>query len=122
MAGRCCHRNASYALAYALTDSSPDSELAKAAREGRLKTREDYEREVRRMLGRRDRWAIIDEAVQAAISTPAYDLPIRSSVLPRFFRLPKALKVFKDDSRFGAGRHEPAVSRLIEEAICWSTS
>ena len=43
-------RDASYALAYALTDSSPDEELAKAAREGRLNTREDYEREVRRML------------------------------------------------------------------------
>ena len=111
-------RNASYALAYALTDSSPDSELAKAAREGRLKTREDYEREVRRMLKRRDRWAIIDEAVQAANINPSLtDQPIRKLRFFRdFFGYPKALKVFKDDSRFGAGRHEPAVSRLIEEA------
>ena len=111
-------RNASYALAYALTDSSPDSELAKAAREGRLKTREDYEREVRRMLKRRDRWAIIDEAVQAANINPSVtDQPIRKLRFFRdFFGYPKALKVFKDDSRFGAGRHEPAVSRLIEEA------
>ena len=110
-------RDASYALAYALTDSSPDSELAKAAREGRLKTREDYEREVRRMLKLRDRWTIIDEAVQAANINPSVtDQPIRKLRFFRdFFGYPKALKVFKDDSRFGAGRHEPAVSRLIEE-------
>lgn len=34
-------RDASYAIAYALTDSSPDEELVKAAREGKLQTRED---------------------------------------------------------------------------------
>ena len=111
-------RDASYALAYALTDSSPDAELAKAAKEGRLETRADYEREVRRMLERRDRWTIIDEAVQAANINPSVtNQPIRKLRFIRdFFGYPKALKVFKDDHRFGAGRHEPAVSRLIEEA------
>lgn len=111
-------RDASYALAYALTDSSPDEELAKAAQEGRLNSREDYEREVRRMLQRRDRWTIIDEAVQAANINPSVtNQPIRKLRFFRdFFGYPKALKVFKDDSRFGAGRHEQAVSRLIEEA------
>ena len=70
------------------------------------------------MLKRRDRWAIIDEAVQAANINPSMtDQPIRKLRFFRdFFGYPKALKVFKDDSRFGAGRHEPAVSRLIEEA------
>lgn len=111
-------RDASYALAYALTDSSPDNELAKAAREGRLNTREDYAREVRRMLQQRDRWTIIDEAVQAANINPSVtNQPIRKLRFFReFFGYPKALKIFKDDSRFGAGRHEQAVSRLIEEA------
>lgn len=111
-------RDASYALAYALTDSSPDEELAKAAREGRLNTREDYEREVQRMLKLRDRWTIIDEAVQAANLNPSVtNQPIRKLRFFReFFGYPKALMVFKDDSRFGAGRHEQAVSRLIEEA------
>ena len=110
--------DASYALAYALTDSSPDAELAKAVREGQLETREDYEREVRRMLKRRDRWNIVDEAVQAANINPSLtNQPIRKLRFFRdFFGYPKALKVFKDDSRFGAGRHEPTVSRLIEEA------
>ena len=111
-------RDASYALAYALTDSSPDSELTKSVEEGRLKTRGDYEREVRRMLKRRDQWTIIDEAVQAANINPSVtDQPIRKLRFFRdFFGYPKAIKVFKDDSRFGAGRHEPTVSRLIEEA------
>ena len=110
--------DASYALAYALTDSSPDVELKQAALTGRLLTREDYEREVRRMLQRRDRWTIIDEAVQAANLNPSVtNQPVRKLRFFReFFGYPKAIKVFKDDSRFGAGRHEPAVSRLIEEA------
>lgn len=111
-------RDASYALAYALTDSSPDEELVRAAEEGRLNSREDYDREVRRMLGRRDQWNIIDEGVQAANINPSVtNQPIRKLRFFRdFFGYPKALKVFKDDSRFGAGRHEPTVSRLIEEA------
>ena len=111
-------RDASYALAYALTDSSPDEELAKAVQDGRLKTREDYEREIRRMLEPRDRWTIIDEGVQAANLNPSVtNQPIRKLRFFRdFFGYSKALKVFKDDSRFGAGRHEQAVSRLIEEA------
>ncbi|MFT5127489.1 MAG: mono/diheme cytochrome c family protein, partial [Rhodothermales bacterium] len=111
-------RDASYALAYALTDSSPDAELTQAASAGKLSTRQDYEREVRRMLRRRDQWTIIDEAVQAAnINSSVTNQPIRKLRFFRdFFGYPKAMKVFKDDHRFGAGRHEPAVSRLIDEA------
>ncbi|MDB4537928.1 DUF1588 domain-containing protein, partial [Akkermansiaceae bacterium] len=111
-------RDASYALAYALTDSSPDAELVKAAEEGRLNTREDYEREVRRMLKRRDQWTIIDEGVQAANLNPSVtNQPIRKLRFFRdFFGYSKAMKVFKDDHRFGAGRHDQAVSRVVEEA------
>jgi len=111
-------RNASYALAYALTDDGPDETLAKAAQEGKLDSRKDYEREVRRLLGIRDKWNVIDENVQAANLNPSVtNQPIRKLRFFReFFGYPKAQKVFKDDSRFGAGRHEQAVSRLIEEA------
>ena len=111
-------REASYALAYALTDASPDEELVNAVEEGRLSTREDYEREIRRMLKRRDQWTIIDEAVQAAnLNSSVTNQPIRKLRFFReFFGYPKAQEVFKDDSRFGAGRHEQAVSRLIDEA------
>ena len=111
-------RNASYALAYALTDDGPDEALTKAAQEGKLESRKDYEREVRRLLGIREKWNIIDENVQAANLNPSVtNQPIRKLRFFReFFGYPKAQSVFKDDSRFGAGRHEQAVSRLIEEA------
>ena len=111
-------RNASYALAYALTDASPDETLFQAAEEGRLNSRKDYEREVRRILSRRDQWCIIDENVQAAnLNASVTNQPIRKLRFFReFFGYPKAQDVFKDDSRFGAGRHEHAVSRLIDEA------
>ena len=111
-------RNASYALAYALTDEGPDERLAKAAQEGKLDSRKDYEREVRRLLGIRDKWNVIDENVQAANLNPSVtNQPIRKLRFFReFFGYPKAQSVFKDDSRFGAGRHDQAVSRLIEEA------
>lgn len=46
-------RDAAYSIAYALTDSSPDPELLEAAENGRLETREDYEREVLRLLNKR---------------------------------------------------------------------
>lgn len=110
--------DASYALAYALTDSSPDPELAKASAEGRLNTREDYEREIRRMLARRDVWTIVDESVQSAnLNASVTNQPIRKLRFFRdFFGYPKAMEVFKDDVRFGAGRHDAAVSRLIDEA------
>ena len=110
-------RDASYALAYALSDASPDEELVKAVKEGRLSSREDFEREVRRMLNRRDQWYIIDENIQAAnLNASATNQPIRKLRFFReFFGYPKAQEVFKDDSRFGAGRHEQAVSRLIDE-------
>jgi hypothetical protein len=111
-------RDASYALSYALTDSSPDAELVKAVKEGRLNTREDYEREVRRMLKKRDVWTIIDEGVQSAnLNASVTNQPIRKLRFFReFFGYPKAMSVFKDDVRFGAGPHEPALSRLIDEA------
>lgn len=110
--------DASYALAYALTDSSPDAELAKAAAEGRINTRADYEREVRRMLARRDIWTIIDESVQALnLNASVTNQPIRKLRFFRdFFGYPKATEVFKDDSRFGAGSNEQAASRLVDEA------
>lgn len=43
-------REASYALAYALTDNIPDAQLISAAQSGKLNSKADYEREVLRML------------------------------------------------------------------------
>ena len=111
-------RDASYALSFALTDSSPDAELVTAVIEGRLQTRDDYRREVTRMLQRRDQYYVIDETVQkGSFNSSITNTPIRKLRFFReFFGYPAAMKVFKDDARFGAGRHESAVSRLVDEA------
>ena len=111
-------RDASYALAYALTDSTPDAALVAAAKEGRLSTRQDYHREVIRMLKRRDRYYVIDESVQkAGFNSSISNLPIRKLRFFReFFGYTKAMTLFKDDARFGAGRYDNAKGRLVDEA------
>lgn len=112
-------RDASYAIAYALTDSAPDEELAKAATQGRLNTREDYEREVRRMLAERDQYYLIDEAIKADRGPgPASltNMPIRELRFFReFFGYPKMMQIFKDDKRFG-GHYRASRHRLLAEA------
>jgi len=110
-------RAAGYALAYALTDSSPDEELAKAAEEGRLNTRADYEREVRRMLARRDVITIIDETVDGEDFPNFTRMPIRELRFFReFFGYDKVLSIFKDAKRFGAGYNSWIQKRVILEA------
>ncbi|BCX47774.1 hypothetical protein HAHE_16820 [Haloferula helveola] len=111
-------RDASYAIAYALTDQSPDEELVAAAREGRLSTREDYEREIRRMLARRDVHTLIDPVLEDKNwNENTTDLPIRELRFFReFFGYPKALKIFKDEKRFGGDRLDQSTNRLVSEA------
>lgn len=111
-------RDASYALAYALTDSSPDKELVAAVNSGKLKTREDYRHEVIRMLKRRDQYYVIDETVQKnGFNSSITNTPIRKLRFFReFFGYPKALTIFKDDARFGAGRYDNVKGRLVDEA------
>lgn len=110
-------RDASYAIAYALTDSSPDETLVKAAEEGRLNTRADYEREVKRLLAQRDRYYLIDDAVhgeQNAFSIT--NMPVRELRFFReFFAYPKMMSLFKDDKRFG-GTYGRSTSRIVGEA------
>lgn len=111
-------RDASYAIAYALTDSSPDAELARAAAEGRLNTREDYEREVRRLLSQRDRYYMVDESVGGKGNDLANftNMPIRELRFFReFFGYPKMLSIFKDRKRFG-GDYELSKRRFVAEA------
>ncbi|MBT8038506.1 MAG: DUF1588 domain-containing protein [Verrucomicrobiae bacterium] len=110
-------RDASYALAYAITDSSPDQELVKAVKEGRLNTREDYKRQIMRMLKKRDQYYVIDEGVQRLHHTASItNLPIRKLRFFReFFGYPKMLPIFKDNKRFG-GNYDMAKGRLVGEA------
>ena len=92
-------RDASYAIAYALTDSVPDSQLVKAVKEGRLNTREDYKREVLRILKSKSDKTIVDSNLgQAGMYTT--DMPIRKLRFFReFFGYDNALDVFKDEKR-----------------------
>jgi hypothetical protein len=110
-------RDASYALAYALTDSSPDKELAAAASSRKLNTREDYRREVERMLKIRSQYYVIDEAVERiGLNDSFTNIPIRKLRFFReFFGYPGLLPIFKDDKRFG-GSYTDASARLVSEA------
>ncbi len=89
-----------FALAYALTDSPPDDELRKAVEAGKLSTKEDVEREVRRMLeiDLREYWPYeINHTFQSH-----YDQCPNPRIL-RFFReffgYEKVFDVFKDEER-----------------------
>jgi hypothetical protein len=111
-------RDASYAIAYALTDQSPDAELVAATTSGRLNTREDYQREVERILAKRDVRSLIDPILEdkhwAENST---HMPIRELRFFReFFGYPKALEIFKDEKRFGGDRLDQATNRVVNEA------
>jgi len=110
-------RDASYAIAYALTDSSPDQQLVDAAASGRLNTREDYRREVLQVLKNRSQYYVIDEAVQRLQLTASItNTPVRKLRFFReFFGYPKMLPIFKDNKRFG-GNYDNAKGRLVGEA------
>ena len=112
-------RDASYALSYALTDSSPDDELVAAVKRGELRTREDYRREVVRMLNKRDQYYVIDETVQkSGFNSSITNTPIRKLRFFReFFGYVKAMTMFKDDARFSNGAsYDNVKGRLVDEA------
>lgn len=110
-------RDASYAIAYALTDSGPDKELLAAANSGKLVTREDYKREVTRILKSRNQYYLIDEAVERIGGADSFtNMPIRKMRFFReFFGYPNMLPIFKDNKRFG-GDYTNTVGRLVSEA------
>jgi hypothetical protein len=111
-------RDAAYALAYALTDQSPDQELVLAAQSGKLSTREDYKREVQRLLKKRDTHYLIDPILaDKNYQDNTTDTAIRKLRFFReFFGYPAALTIFKDEKRFGGDRLDDATCRLVNEA------
>jgi hypothetical protein len=110
-------RDASYAIAYALTDQSPDDELVQAAASGKLSTRDDYKREVTRILKRRDVYYLIDPILaDKNYRDNTTDTAIRKLRFFReFFGYPAAITIFKDEKRFGGDRLGNATSRLLSE-------
>jgi hypothetical protein len=109
-------RDASYSIAYALTDNAPDEQLVKAAQEGKLNTRADYKREIQRLLKDRSHFYIIDNKINSVTGVSNItDLPIRKLRFFReFFGYYSALEVFKDVHRYG-GKFGSSRERLIAE-------
>ncbi|MFN3167300.1 MAG: DUF1588 domain-containing protein [Phycisphaeraceae bacterium] len=88
-----------YAIGFAILDAGPDTELIAAAEQGRLETRADVEREVRRLLA-------IEEDPRNRIyqmDHRLWEFKPKKARLLRFFReyfgYTAAVDVFKDDTR-----------------------
>jgi len=94
-------REASFAIAYALGDRGPDAMLIKAANEGRLVTREDYRREVSRLLADQDYFrGPVDPSLNGKhIQSHITSHPKLVRFFREFFGYTGAIKVFKDSPR-----------------------
>lgn len=90
-----------YAVAYALTDSPPDGELRKALNEGRLSTKEDVAREVRRILSVSTRryWSHELTTHQSEGYVNGCPNPRVLRFFREFFGYKQVFDVFKDKSR-----------------------
>ncbi len=100
---------AAEAISYALGDRRPDAELRKAAAEGRLVTREDYAREVQRLLDDPDHFrGQIDPSLNGKhYSSNVTSHPKLIRFFREFFGYPGATKVFKDPPRSGGVYRNP---------------
>lgn len=96
-------REASYAIAYALSDKKPDDALVKAAAEGHLNNKKDYEREVRRLLSGNTLEGVIDPTLgdkdDGYSGTNYSSQPKLVRFFREFFGYPLATRVFKDTER-----------------------
>jgi hypothetical protein len=96
-------REASYAIAYAVSDLVPDEELVKAVRAGRLITKDDYRREVTRLLN--DKKTFYDEIDPTLNGIHLRSHKVTHPKITRFFReffgYPASVKLFKDVMRSG---------------------
>lgn len=94
-------REGAYAISYALGDRKPDAKLLEAAENGKLESREDYHREVTRLLADQEYYK---GSVDPAFTTGKVTSHITSHPrIVRFFRdffgYSMAIKVFKDSER-----------------------
>lgn len=117
-------REATYAIAYALGDRDPDEQLIKAAAEGRLNTKEDYHREVTRLLADKNYYKDkIDPTIEGK-QTKSIEVshPRLIHFFRDFFGYTNALRVFKDSPRSGGFYINPnrgdtqTPGRLVTEA------
>jgi hypothetical protein len=93
-------REIAYAVAYALTDSRPDEELVNAVEEGQLSSREDVEREGRRILraSTKGYWDYeINHTFEQHVEACPNPRVLR--FFREFFGYDRVFDVFKDKSR-----------------------
>lgn len=93
---------AAFAIAYAIGDKGPDAILTTSARECRLVSKEDYEREVRRLLADKTyNKGTIDPALSIEHYGDYYtnSHPKTIRFFREFFGYPMAVRVFKDIQR-----------------------
>jgi hypothetical protein len=90
-----------YAISYAMGDRGPDANLLEAAAQGRLNTREDYHREVLRLLDDKTYYfgGIDPSANTGKLTSHAVSHPRMMRFFREFFGYPNAPKVFKDKER-----------------------
>ena len=93
-------REGAYALSYALGDRGPDAKLLEAVAQGRLVTREDYRREVLRLLDDKTYFAAeIDPNMGGKVVRTVVSHPRINRFFREFFGYPMATRVFKDPER-----------------------
>ena len=93
-------REGAYALSYALGDRGPDAKLLQAVEQGRLATREDYQREVLRLLDDKTYFAAeIDPNMGGKVVRTVVSHPRINRFFREFFGYPMATRVFKDPER-----------------------
>lgn len=94
-------REAAYAISYAMGDKGPDAKLLEAADQGRLNTREDFLREVNRLLDDKTYYfgSIDPTSNTGKVTSHLVTHPRIMRFFREFFGYPNAPKVFKDIER-----------------------
>ena len=94
-------REAANAIAYALGDRGPDEILRQAAETGKLSTKEDFQREVTRLLANQTWFAgAVDPSLNGKnMRSHESTHPKQVRFFREFFGYPNAIKIFKDVPR-----------------------
>ena len=102
-------REASYAISYAIGDRNPDPLLVAAAKDDRLNSRDDYRREVQRLLQDKDYYrGQVDPSLNGKhYRSNETSHPRIVRFFREFFGYPGALKIFKDTPRSGGYYRNP---------------
>jgi hypothetical protein len=107
-------REASYAISYALGDRGPDAALREAAANGKLSTKEDFKREVTRLLADKTYYrGPVDRGISGMhLGSMQMAHPRILGFFRDFFGYPLAVKVFKDTERAGGIYSNPGRGTL----------